>query len=342
MDICYGMSTLIKIISDFEQLPLSDITGLNNAANASFFYDVRFLRAAHYYPLLPILDAYYILAYQHSMLVGFTVVYSQRSPDPFGSLSRATGLNFNEGLVCLGHIMHGYESEIIATTDQADLIRGDIFKEIKALGSRLGAKYVGLINIANDQLVSAGVFEGYQASFMWDRYFMDIACVDTVEDYIAGLPADGRREMNRQQRKLQASHHQAGVQSLPVADLAQIAELVCVTSARHGTPDYYPPAAFKPFVETCAGLIRLISVQEHGLVLGVMVCFVHAKTLHIWAAGMSYDKTDFSPYSVCMLEAFRYAKQEGLDTIEIGRTNHKIKTRMGFKAKELFSLIASA
>ncbi|KPY58553.1 GNAT family N-acetyltransferase [Pseudomonas syringae] len=295
------MSTTIKIISDFDQLPLSHITELNAAANASFFYDVRFLRAAHFYPLLPRLEAYYILAYQHDTLVGFTVVYSQRSPDPFGSLSHATGLNFNDGLVCLGHIMHGYESEIIASVEQADVIRGDILKSIKALGTRLGAKYVGLINIATDKLVSAGVVEGYQASFMWNRYFMDIACVDTVQDYIAGLPADGRREMNRQQRKFKASHHQARVQSLPVADLAKIAELVCATSARHGTPDYYPPTAFKPFVETCADLIRIISVQEHDQMLGVMVCFVHGKTLHIWAAGMTYDQTDFSPYSVCML-----------------------------------------
>ncbi|WPP00918.1 GNAT family N-acetyltransferase [Pseudomonas sp. HR96] len=336
------MSKIIKVISDFDRLPLSCITELNTAANASFFYDVRFLRAAHHYPLLPILKAYYILAYQHSTLVGFTVVYSQSSPDPFGSLSRATNLNFNDDLVCLGHIMHSYDSEIIASTEQADVVRGDILKSIKALGTRLGAKYVGLINIANNELVSVGVSEGYQASFMWSRYFMDIACVDTVQDYIAGLPADGRREMNRQQRKFQNSHHRAQVQSLPVTDLAQIAELVCATSARHGTPDYYPPSVFKTFVETCADLIRIISVEEHDQILGVMVCFVHGMTLHIWAAGMSYDKTDFSPYSVCMLEAFRYAKQEGLTSIEIGRTNHKIKTRMGFKAKELFSLIASA
>lgn len=338
LTVCYK----IKIISDFDQLPLSDITELNSAANAPFFYDARFLRAAHYYPLLPVIDVYYILAYQHATLVGFTVVYSQRSPDPFGSLSRATGLNFNDCFVCLGHIMHGYETEIIAPTEQADDIRGEILNAIKELGASLGSKYVGLVNIANDKLVAAGVLEGYRASFMWDRYFMDIACIDTVEEYIAGLPADGRREMNRQQRKLQASHHQASVRPLPVTDLAQIAELVCVTSARHGTPDYYPPAAFKLFVETCAGLIRIISVQEHDQVLGAMVCFVHGKTLHIWAAGMSYDKTDFSPYSVCMLEAFQYAKQEGLTTIEIGRTNHKIKTRMGFKTKALFSLIASA
>jgi hypothetical protein len=332
----------IKIISDFDQLPLSDITELNSAANAPFFYDARFLRAAHYHPLLPVIQAYYILAYQCATLVGFTVVYSQRSPDPFGSLSRATGLNFNGSFVCLGHIMHGYETEIIVSTEQADSIRGDILNSIKALGASMGAQYVGLINIANDKLVTAGILEGYRASFMWDRYFMDIVCIDTVEEYIAGLPADGRREMNRQQRKLAASHHRASVRSLPMTDMAQIAELVCVTSARHGTPDYYPPAAFKLFVETCASLIRIISVQEYDHIVGALVCFVHGKTLHIWAAGMSYDKTDFSPYSVCMLEAFRYAKQEGLTAIEIGRTNHKIKTRMGFKTKALFSLIASA
>ena len=341
MGIVKSMSIQVDIISDYYQLPLTEIVGLNNAANASFFYDVRFLKAAHYSPLLPTLKTYYFLAYQSARLVGFTVAYLQRSPDPFGSLACATGLDFNDGLVCLGHVMHSYESEIVISTKQAGVIRGEIFKSIKSLGVLLGAKYVGLINIADDKLLAAGILEGYTSSFMWDRYYMDIALVDTVQDYIAGLPADGRREMNRQQRKLQGSHHQVRVQSLPVENLTQIAELVCSTSARHGTPDYYPPTAFKRFVETCAGLVRIINVQEHDQVIGVMVCFVHGKTLHIWAAGMSYDKTDFSPYSVCMLEAFRYAKYAGLDTIEIGRTNHKIKTRMGFKAKKLFSLIAS-
>ncbi|MBI6853485.1 GNAT family N-acetyltransferase [Pseudomonas cichorii] len=336
------MDIQIKIANHFEELPLYEIEALTKTTNAPFFYDARFLKAAHYSPLLPILSAYYILAYSHDQLVGFTVLYSQLSPDPFGSLSRATGLNFNDKPACLGHIMHGYESEIVVSAEHAELTRRCILKSIKELGNQVGAHHVGLINVVNCDLLLAGTLEGYQTSFMWDRYYMDITCIETVEDYISQLPADGRREMNRQQRKLQLSDQSPHVQTLASVNVMQIAELVCETSSRHGTPDYYPPAMLKSFLETCADLVRFISIQKDDQVIGVMVCFLSNNTLHIWAAGMSYDHTDFSPYSACMLEAFRYAKEQGLHTIEIGRTNHKIKTRMGFKAKELFSLVASA
>ncbi|MFS0825684.1 GNAT family N-acetyltransferase [Pseudomonas phoenicis] len=337
-----GKPHQIKIISDFSLLPLNEITALNTVMDTPFFYDVRFLEAAHYWPLLPILKAYYILAYSNTVLVGFTVVYTQISADPFGSLAHATGRNFNEGLACMGHIMHCYETEVIVSIEQGNSIRRAILKSIRNLGSALGAKHVGLINVTNRKLLLAGALENYQTRFIWDRYLMEIDQIQSVEDYIASLPADGRREMNRQRRKFQASRAHTSTQKIDMSDLVQISELVWSTSARHGTPNYYPKAMLKPFLEACGKMTRFVTVHEHDLILGVMVCFVHNKNFHVWAAGMSYDRADFSPYSICMLEAFRYAKQEKLQVIEIGRTNHKIKTRMGFKAKKLFSLIASS
>ncbi len=57
----------------------------------------------------------------------------------------------------------------------------------------------------------------------------------------------------------------------------------------------------------------------------------------IWSAGMRYDLTDYSPYTVSFAFAYEWALGAGMHTIEAGRLNARIKTRLGLQPLPLYS-----
>ena len=55
---------------------------------------------------------------------------------------------------------------------------------------------------------------------------------------------------------------------------------------------------------------------------------------------MTYDGLDFSPYTIGVAEAYRYALAQGKRRIEAGRLNAKIKHRLGLSPMPLHSIVS--
>ena len=54
---------------------------------------------------------------------------------------------------------------------------------------------------------------------------------------------------------------------------------------------------------------------------------------------MVYDNVPFSPYIIAIAAAFQYALRHNIKIVEIGRTNGKIKQKLGFFPLTLYSIV---
>jgi len=73
---------------------------------------------------------------------------------------------------------------------------------------------------------------------------------------------------------------------------------------------------------------------------GGVICIDDGPVLHVWLGGMAYDGIDFSPYSVCFAEAYKYALAQGKQRVEAGRLNAKIKHRLGLTPQPLHAIVS--
>jgi len=83
---------------------------------------------------------------------------------------------------------------------------------------------------------------------------------------------------------------------------------------------------------------RVVIAYVEDRIVGGFICIDDGPVLHVWLAGVSYDGLDFSPYTVCVAEAYRYALAQGKRRIEAGRLNARIKHRLGLSPRPLYSI----
>ncbi|WP_405051687.1 GNAT family N-acetyltransferase [Stenotrophomonas pigmentata] len=232
--------------------------------------------------------------------------------------------------------MHCFDSGVIVLLGAA--AEDALVAALKALAVRLDAQYVGLLNVASDHARQQLAEQGLAVRYLVDRYFMDMTRFEDFDAVIKALPKDGRYEMTRQLRKFAAGSGGISLLSPPFDQrLEQLTELCQQTTARNGTPQYFPAQTLARFVRTCEGLIRLVVVEDQGVVVGGLICFLDGTLMCIWSAGMRYDLTDYSPYTVSFAYAYEWALGAGVRTIEAGRLNARIKTRLGLQPLPLYS-----
>jgi uncharacterized protein len=330
----------IRVCHSLSELNEAEYSVLRENCAAPIFYDWRFLRAAEKSPLLPVEKTLYLAAYEGDNLVAFMPAYLQSSADPFGVLSRTTPMKMaREARGLFSHIMHCSESTILTRAGSRQL-QSRMLEHLRAAAVELGATYYGVLNVVDRELMACARDMRLEVNYMWDRYSLDLAGRAGTDDLIALLPADGRRELRRQLRKFEASGAEAVVERPPFRDLEEVAQLVYQTTKKNGTPEYYPVQRMIDFVSECSDLVRLVSIRVGGERVGTLICLEQAGALHTWAAGMVYDKTEFSPYTLAFWTAFRYALDAGLRVVEGGRTTAKIKQRLGFSPLPLYSIVS--
>lgn len=329
----------VEILNSIEQMDEAEYRVFHHASGASFFYDWRFLCAAERSPLLAIKGAFYLLARENGRLVGFVPAYLQlvQTVDPFGLLARTADIQSDrEQCALFSHAMHCFDSGVIVLLGAS--AEDALAAALKALAIRLDAQYVGLLNVASDQARQQLAGQGLAVRYLVDRYFMDMTRFEDFGAVLKALPKDGRYEMTRQLRKFAAGSGGISLLSPPFDHrLEQLTELCQQTTARNGTPQYFPAQTLARFVRTCEGLIRLVVVEDQGVVVGGLICFLDGTLMCIWSAGMRYDLTDYSPYTVSFAYAYEWALGAGIDTIEAGRLNARIKTRLGLQPLPLYS-----
>lgn len=331
----------VEILHSIEAMDEAEYRAFHQASGASFFYDWRFLCAAERSPLLAIQGAFYLLARDGGQLVGFVPAYLQsvRTVDPFGLLARTAGIESDRAQCALfSHVMHCFDSEVVTLGEAAAAVEQALVAALKAQATKLDVHYVGVLNVADAQARQRLAEQGLVVRYLVDRYYMDMTRFDDFAAVVKALPKDGRYEMTRQLRKFAAGVGVINMHSPPFDDpLEQLTELCQQTTARNGTPQYFPAQTLARFVRTCDGLIRLVLVEDQGRVVGGLICFLDGSLMCIWSAGMRYDLTDYSPYTVSFAYAYEWALGAGIRTIEAGRLNARIKTRLGLQPLPLYS-----
>lgn len=335
------MSVTVEIAKSLADIDRGDYQSLYEASGASFFYDWRFLDAAERSPLLEVLQPYYLLARDRGRLVAFMPAYLQRVAvvDPFGLLAAKAGLSGQDGQLGLfSHVMHCFDSRLVSTMRIGEVLPA-LLERLATLAKTVQARYFGFLNVADSQLIEHAAGRGLSARHMVDRYRLDLRGHADFAAFVDALPTDGRHEMKRQLRRFAETDATVGLLEPPFdGRLEQLAQLCQQTTARYGTPQYFPAAILARFVRTCGELARLCVVEHEGQLAGGLICFVDKDVLCIWSAGMRYDKTDFSPYTVGFAHLYRYAFEHAIPIVEAGRLNERIKLRLGLKPLPLFAV----
>jgi len=213
---------------------------------------------------------------------------------------------------------------------------------LRDLARTMNTDYFGLINVSDPRTLAVMTSAGLTPRYMLDRYVMDLTGYLSFDDYVAALHPDSRRELRRQFRRYQESTAEMAVESTPVRDLDEVVSLCHQTTAQHGTGFYYPEEELKLLLTNMGEALRLFSVRHEGERVGVIVGFSDPPRLHLWAAGMSYGRTAFSPYAIGMAEAVRYAIAHGMTMLEGGRGNGRVKLKQGFTPLRLYACLQTA
>lgn len=333
------MSIEVEVRLSLDAIDKDEYQSFHQASGASFFYDWRFLSAAERSPLLPVHGTYYFLARDNGQLVAFLPAYLQSvsAVDPFGLLARTANIRSDNGQYGLfSHVMHCFDSHVVALPG-APLLP-ELIMAMTAEATTLKAHYVGLLNVCDASVLRQLTDQQFAVRHLVDRYFMDVAAFADFDALLGAFPKDGRYEMTRQLRKFAGSAGEVTVLEPPFDQrLGQLTQLCQQTTARNGTPQYFPAEALALFVRVCAGLVRIVLAEDQGAIVGGLICFVDGDMLCIWSAGMRYDLTDYSPYAICFAQAYQWALANGVRRIEAGRLNERIKLRLGLKPLPLYS-----
>jgi predicted N-acyltransferase len=339
-----GSVTLtIETVDTLERVNAQAYQAFHAASGAPAFYDWRMLLAVERSPLLPAERTFYLCAREGGSLVGFLPAYLQRLAvvDPLGLLAKTAGVHDAGGEHGLfSHMMHCWETTIPGT-DAGGRAHAELMRALRRLGAEVGASHTGLLNVGDVAWMPLLADCGFVVRPMVDRWVLDLDRFGDFEQLVRELPIDGRQEMNRQLRKFAASAATATVLAPPFGDvLERQCELCFETTARRGTPHYFPAGPLARFVRQCGDLARLIVVESDGHLIGGCICYRQRDTLHVWSAGVAYDRSEFSPYTIFFATAYRYAFEHGLRRIEAGRLNERIKQRLGLVPLPLYSALA--
>jgi len=304
------------------------------------FYSSRFLNSVASAPLLPADSAILLLLHNENNIVAALPVFRQNGIDPLRFLapldSEFPDLPAKSGL--LGHCWHCYDSQIVAAECETGSLRL-LIDSLRAFAGTCHVDYSGLVNVADGRTLEAMVSAGVTPRPMVDRYVMDLTSFASFDDYIGALHPDSRRELRRQFRRYQDSTAELAVEKSPFQDLDEVVRLCRRTAARYDAAFYYPEDETRTLLTNLGDVVRLVSVRIGGERIGVLVCFLDPPRLHVWAAGMRYDKTAFSPYAIGMAEAIRFAITHSIRMLEGGRGNGRIKKKQGFVPLQLYACL---
>jgi len=335
------MSITVEILSGIDQVDADAYLALRRSCAASAFYDPRFLAGVERLPLLPVHKTHYLAAYDGPSLVGFVPVYAQ-SPavvDPFGVLGQTTSARFApEARGLFSHVMHCYDSTILF--DGRPQVLERLLEHLAALGRAEDAQHFVIMNVADGPLLASARNLGFEVSYMFDRFSLELSGVADFDALVARWPKDGRHEMRRQLRKFAESGARTAVETVPFARLDEVAALAHQTTARKGTPQYLPATPLAHLVRSCGDMIRLIMIYDRDRIVAGCICIDDGPTFHLWLAGFDYDGIDFSPYTIGIAECYRYALAQGKRRVEGGRLNAKIKHRLGLSPQPLYAIVS--
>jgi CelD/BcsL family acetyltransferase involved in cellulose biosynthesis len=123
-------------------------------------------------------------------------------------------------------------------------------------------------------------------------------------------------------------------------DMAEVALLCQLTSAKHGNPGWYDPERLAQFGMELREYVRLVAIRHGDRIAAASISMVDGRRFHNWAAGTrGLDGFAFSPYQVMLHETVQAAIDNGCSLLEAGRRNDAWKERLGLTRQVLLGCL---
>ncbi len=335
----------VRVFDAMSKVDRQEWSSVVRAADAPAFYDCRFLDAYEQAPLQPTDAFVYLLLGAPATAV--VPAYLQGIEDAAGDITRLPLAGRRPGdRILISHATHCYDSLLPARERSAGLAE-KACAELARIGRELGAKWVAFLDVAADGPLAADL-----TAIGLDRYPMETRYRAGIAGHTGGADFTTRLHSRNRRRKMRANRRRAErldawtavhVPGTADADIAAAVELCRVTTARHGTPDYYGEE-FGKFVDQAGDLVRVLEVRVGGRLATSIVSLVDRTRYHMWAGGLDYDVVaEVGSGFALMLDAAvdDAARCGGLRVLEAGRGNGPTKERYELEPVPLVAFTAA-
>lgn len=162
----------------------------------------------------------------------------------------------------------------------------------------------------------------------------------SVDAFVKTIPSSNMRsEFRRQWRRGQDAGLRIrvlhGTEMMPVLD--DFAALTVDTSQSHGY-NMYGEDLFHA-VATVPGAVML-AAEHSGHLAGGFLCLRYGNRMSAWTAGIDYARLkDLHTYGSLTYETIAYAAETGAEVIDMGRSNHTYKRRLGLSGEDLYACV---
>jgi hypothetical protein len=208
-----------------------------------------------------------------------------------------------------------------------------------ALAREWGAVGVVFPNLTPDVLHRWAAVRPPQSAVLFDvAYSAPVG--GSVEAFLASIPSSHvRREFRRQWRRGRDAgltiRILPGVEMLEI--LADFTALTVSTSQSHGY-NMYGPDLFDA-VARVPGAV-MIAAEHSGDLVGGFLCLRYGERMSAWTAGIDYERIrELHTYGCLTYETVAYAADTGAKIIDMGRSNHAYKQRLGLRGVDLYACV---
>ncbi|MBS2963789.1 GNAT family N-acetyltransferase [Actinocrinis puniceicyclus] len=329
------MTGTVEIHDDVAAVP--DWDDLAADSGAPVFYRSAFLSAYRESRLLPA-DAYAYLVLRDAdrrARAALPVALLPRM-DPLGALAvYEPSIATERGLI--SHTWHCYDTWLPSREGPADLdaVR-TVLAAFQSLAAELSAPWYGLVNVdATGPLAAALTGLGAHGVPIDQRYVLDLPPGFDPADHLAALPGHQRYTLSLHRRR--AERAGAVTRILEPGRGQPAAHDGLVASMEAG---YFAPGGLHRLHRLLGPAARIIEVCVSGRVVGLGICLLDERSLHLWTCAADRSADEFSPFYVLFYEALKYAARLGVTRFECGRRYGEFKRRCGLRPVPLLAYVA--
>ncbi|SEH01050.1 Acetyltransferase (GNAT) domain-containing protein [Nonomuraea solani] len=335
---------MIHIADSIEDLTAADLahwTATADAARAPAFYHPGFLRAYERAPLAPT-DAFHYLFLPGAVLPA----YLQGTDDAAGDVSGLGLAGDAPGArILLTHVTHCYDT-VLPAYDIGTSLK-PACRALAELAARHRARWFAFLDVdAASPLARHMTAGGFEPIPMETRYRLDLSPYRDLGDLIASHPR--RSYAGRWLRRIRARTERGDIETTVLrppfepARIAEAVELCRRTTARHGTPGYYPEH-LHAFVREAGPGVRVVETRIDGRLATAVICLTDAGRFHLWAGGTDEFPAGqgISRYTLLVSSVLGPALDAGARCLEAGRGNGGVKEHFRMEPVRLAGFVGT-
>jgi predicted N-acyltransferase len=248
---------------------------------------------------------------------------------------------FASRVAAVTHAFHWYETCVPALSSD-DTVLDAVWSGFESASAEAGASTVAFVNVhRGSRLAHFLESRGNTLVPVGRTFSLDLTGFSSSDEYRSSLRRSIRRELARHGRRGVDAGAEISIEAPPAA-VPAVVGMCRHSAARHQNDDWYPQQALTSFLYSAPPPVHLVVIRLGDRVVSGSVCFSDPERLYVWAGGDDYDcSPSFSPAYLSWNRIIDLAFELGVSRIEGGRMAGDFKTRLGFQAVDLLSLVAS-